>query len=802
MEENLKKGISNVFHNMLKDILNNIDEYWENLQFQGQIDLILAPIHENHKLYNDTLYYYIEKAYNQGYSHGENLTRTKIQNMVTKADYIENIKFSHSSLFGTIDQSREKLQNQTFRASEKTLSRVDSEINNILSQGYSEGVGSAEIGRRLTKKFTALEGWESERIARTEIHHAQAEGMMKSYRDMDVQYIMWNTHIDERTRSTHIDLDGEIIPFDGTFSNGLRYPGDKNGPISEWIHCRCTPSPYLIPLDKIAPPEMGRFRESDLINYNKTKTSISQQVKINSYGLSSDEQREYELLIKKLGTNKLKFKEKRKYKYLKSKLEFNQLHQKKVSSSLTKDELTKYNKLYEKFGQIEDFASNNSKNNYWRYSEEDDILKKKLRKKSQEIGLSTQEREKVKELIDKRTFTSLYDKTLEGRLSYNDSKKFINLRNKYNWSNLPDLDKSKLTPISDLRQSKLTNFYGEVRSISSKYKLSTSEENQLNELLFKRLLNQGRLNSSDRLKLEYLYNKKQFNYLYSLNQQNKGLNWEGYSKFKKLFNKLKTNLNLDEKILEIPLSKYKSKIPLDTKASKFEKIKGVSDEGLLPNGRDIDDYFTIDARNMTPREKQVADRWLGSHYRFFTDYEITCQRDVKKFTKYILETVEGDYEYYPTLKRAENLAKSIAHDIKTLDDILNNQMRKNMAVWRVQENHYLGDNPKVGDIITFPNFRSTAISKEGALWFSKTNSKPMKYLIEIEAPAGTKGAYLAPIKKGEIINPDSPYHGEHFAREMEFLLKESKMEIIEFNDKTVTGAMGEELIHIKLKVIG
>ena len=125
-----------------------------------------------------------------------------------------------------------------------------------------------------------------------------------------------------------------------------------------------------------------------------------------------------------------------------------------------------------------------------------------------------------------------------------------------------------------------------------------------------------------------------------------------------------------------------------------------------------------------------------------------------------------------------------------------------MAVWRVQENHYLGDNPKVGDIITFPNFRSTAISKEGALWFSKTNSKPMKYLIEIEAPAGTKGAYLAPIKKGEIINPDSPYHGEHFAREMEFLLKESKMEIIEFNDKTVTGAMGEELIHIKLKVIG
>lgn len=37
---------------------------------------------------------------------------------------------------------------------------------------------------------------------------------------------------------------------------------------------------------------------------------------------------------------------------------------------------------------------------------------------------------------------------------------------------------------------------------------------------------------------------------------------------------------------------------------------------------------------------------------------------------------------------------------------------------------------------------------------------------------------------------------------MEFLLKGTKVEIVEFNDKTVTGAMGEELIHIKLRIIG
>lgn len=75
----------------------------------------------------------------------------------------------------------------------------------------------------------------------------------------------------------------------------------------------------------------------------------------------------------------------------------------------------------------------------------------------------------------------------------------------------------------------------------------------------------------------------------------------------------------------------------------------------------------------------------------------------------------------------------------------------------------------------------------------------MKYIIEYELPAGTTGAYLAPIKKGEIIGGE--YNGEPYAREMEFLLKEHDYELVAFNDKTIKGAMGEDLIHIKLKLI-
>lgn len=77
----------------------------------------------------------------------------------------------------------------------------------------------------------------------------------------------------------------------------------------------------------------------------------------------------------------------------------------------------------------------------------------------------------------------------------------------------------------------------------------------------------------------------------------------------------------------------------------------------------------------------------------------------------------------------------------------------------------------------------------------------MKYLIEYEMPAGTNGAYLAPIKKGEIINPNSPYFGDPYAYEMEFLLNEYKVKIIEIGKRTEIGALGEELQVIKLRII-
>jgi uncharacterized protein with gpF-like domain len=88
---------------------------------------------------------------------------------------------------------------------------------------------------------------------------------MKSYETLGVEYTQWIAANDDRVRDSHAEIDGEIIPFGGTYSNGLAYPGDTSGDIEEWINCRCSNAPYVMPAGMMAPPGMAQFREDDLI---------------------------------------------------------------------------------------------------------------------------------------------------------------------------------------------------------------------------------------------------------------------------------------------------------------------------------------------------------------------------------------------------------------------------------------------------------------------------------------------------------------------------------------------------------
>jgi len=264
-ENLLRVNLSKFFTDLEADIQKALIEYWnDNLLLQGQINLILAPIHEKHHEYFDLLMSHKLQEFRRAVKLGERLVKREQRKVAMKS--AQPVQFTHNrdNLFGTLEYTEDRLSEYTFTASESTLNRVDKNINQILVDGYRGGNGIDEVSRRITERFDQLRTWEATRIARTEIHNSQNLGIMSSYESMGVEYTQWVAAHDSRTRRSHLDIDGEIIRFGGVYSNKLKFPGDTGGPIKEWVNCRCSNAPFVLPPGMMA-PSFSPFRESDLI---------------------------------------------------------------------------------------------------------------------------------------------------------------------------------------------------------------------------------------------------------------------------------------------------------------------------------------------------------------------------------------------------------------------------------------------------------------------------------------------------------------------------------------------------------
>ena len=267
-EEALEEALNRFFKILSQKVQSNLEEYWSDYQLlQGQIDLITKPILDAEDTYYSILEKYIKREYKLGQKEAERLVKDKVTPIAMKAprQRILNILANRNNLFGTLDDAELELLERTKVFSKRTLARITTDINQILTTGYTSGKGINVVADMMTKRFTQLETWEAKRIARTEIHNAHNNAVMRTYEALNVEYTQWIAADDDRTRESHTELNGEIIPMGGTYSNGLAYPGDTTGDIEEWINCRCSNAPFVMPYGMMAPPGMSQFREEDLI---------------------------------------------------------------------------------------------------------------------------------------------------------------------------------------------------------------------------------------------------------------------------------------------------------------------------------------------------------------------------------------------------------------------------------------------------------------------------------------------------------------------------------------------------------
>lgn len=117
-------------------------------------------------------------------------------------------------------------------------------IASVIAAGVANGVSQAELRKTIQSEMSVSQA-RVKLIARQETMTALATGQFDMMSSAGAKTKTWHHRPQKNPRDgshgpNHVALEGETIPIDGRFSNGLRYPRDpEDGRPEELINCRC-----------------------------------------------------------------------------------------------------------------------------------------------------------------------------------------------------------------------------------------------------------------------------------------------------------------------------------------------------------------------------------------------------------------------------------------------------------------------------------------------------------------------------------------------------------------------------------
>ena len=163
------------------------------------------------------------------------------------------------------------LMNPAYENAIKTLkAEAIGKVKIAIEQGLTGGKSYATMIKEIKNEIN-VQAYKALRIMRTELHTAQEAGTLLAYERAQEQgiegQVIWMATLDDRTRDTHQDMDGQPRGddgyFDGPGDSYARFPGDPELPPEERINCRCT---LRYEVSGLA-PIVRRDRESGVIPY-------------------------------------------------------------------------------------------------------------------------------------------------------------------------------------------------------------------------------------------------------------------------------------------------------------------------------------------------------------------------------------------------------------------------------------------------------------------------------------------------------------------------------------------------------
>lgn len=124
-------------------------------------------------------------------------------------------------------------------------------VENAITQGIIQGEGIDQITDRLVDALITGNENKMRTFARTAMTGSQNAGRQAQMEDAEKEGIKskkkWVATLDDRTRDTHQELDGQEVPVDEPFTvevdgteEEIMYPGDPNAEPCLVYNCRCT----------------------------------------------------------------------------------------------------------------------------------------------------------------------------------------------------------------------------------------------------------------------------------------------------------------------------------------------------------------------------------------------------------------------------------------------------------------------------------------------------------------------------------------------------------------------------------
>ena len=113
-------------------------------------------------------------------------------------------------------------------------------LSDSILEGLNNGETMVQLAARVDEVYGKAKEFRSTVIARTEAGSIANNSALSAYQQAGLETKIWTAVMDGATRPSHAWLDGEEVPIDKYFSNGLKFPKDPRGTSEEVIACRCT----------------------------------------------------------------------------------------------------------------------------------------------------------------------------------------------------------------------------------------------------------------------------------------------------------------------------------------------------------------------------------------------------------------------------------------------------------------------------------------------------------------------------------------------------------------------------------